>query len=336
MRLDSLRRSLLVLSCFVALMHGAAAAVTEQRLADGLAMSRANRPADALPLLESCLTDLAGDERRRVVNRLIGHAYWDLALANGNQDERLRLLDKARDCYLLAGDDGDTVARRHFLAHECAQSAERGYAAGWRYISWNGVGAVDGWIAVLGNYGAAMTGGKGIPGLIELHPLHALVWGVLIAGLLLLAVTGLLRKPQALSPLVPQRAPPPGKRPSNVDNQALPRRRPAPDQQPAPALRGVKSAVPPPAASTRTPVPSSTRRPPRPDLNRLRDQHLGQTSAEKRETQAYNNVDSRRLDGHDDERESVGPVRKSNRDETEPGGNLILPPVGRQPPRRPQ
>jgi hypothetical protein len=74
---------------------------------------------------------------------------------------------------VLAGD--------FYLALECSRSGERGYAAAWRYLKWDGSSAGRGWSAALGNYGSAMTAGKGIPGLVAEHPGHAGVWGGLIA-----------------------------------------------------------------------------------------------------------------------------------------------------------
>lgn len=360
MFIESLCRAVVLLLCLAAVGHGTDAALAEQRLANGMALVQANRPSEALPLLESCLTDLEGADRRRVVNRLIGHLYWGQAQASDGGDERVRLLHKASDRYLVAGDDGDIMARRHYLANEGVLSAERGYEAGWRFISWNGLGAVDGWFAVLGNYGATMTRGKGIPGLIDAHPLHALVWGILIAVLLLLAITGLLRKP--LPPPPPQAEPPPPvvqrtplpvqrtpapaqrtplplKRPSGTDHLA---RRPSSGHQPAPAIRGVKPAIPVPATGARTPrsvpVPPSSFRTPKPDLDRLRNLHLSQNSPQKSETASYERGDlPPRVPGAAETDPDIAPLtRKPNREETEPGGNPILPPGGRQPPTPPR
>jgi hypothetical protein len=285
-----------------------------------------------------------------MVNRIIGHLYTDQARASETEDDRRQLLIKAGERYLVAGDDGDLMARRHYLHVEGAISAERGYLAGWRFISWNGIGAVDGWLAIAGNYGATVTHGKGIPGLVGHHPLHALVWGILLLGPLLLAVTGWLRgdKPQPLPPPPPrpeppppaqQRTPQPVRRPSASELPA-PTRRPSSGNQPAPAMRSAKPAIPVPAAGTRTPrpppMPPAAFRTPRPDLERLRNQHINQNSPQKSETQAYDRDEVRqRIDDETDPDRSAL-VRRPERDETEAGGNPILPPPGSRPPTPPR
>jgi hypothetical protein len=321
-----------VLLCLVVTVAQAATDADEGRLAAGLALVKEGKHAEAITTLESCLASM-DEERRAAVHRILGHLYWDQALEASSPETRNKLLDRAAECYRVGGNGGDRVARKHYLSIESLRSPERGYAAAWTYLSWNGVFAINGWLSVIGNYGAAMTGGKGIPGMIDRHPMHAIAWGAIIVGFLMAALTVWLRglgkhPPERVTPTNP-----PGSAPRNAAKRSSASqasvRRPSSALHPAPTTRPPRPASPVEALVPREPSA------PRPNLDHLRRDHV-EVSPEKDETMPYERA--KRPAERDETDPGDHPAQRKGhpllRDDTEVSGVPILPP-GRNPPQSP-
>jgi tetratricopeptide (TPR) repeat protein len=192
---------------------------------------------EAVELLAKAVPDL-GQERERcaAVLRFIGHAHQKLAEILAKQLDAApdkaaaqaaydRRLDLAAESYRQAGDLGDAVAQRFFLHQETKRSAERGYAAGWQFLAWRSYFTSSGWTAAIGNYGGAATGGKGVVGLWERHPIHVVVWGALVLLPFCLFVIGLFRSRRTAprrTEVRPTTRPPPSK-PSPTKAEADPK-----------------------------------------------------------------------------------------------------------------
>lgn len=257
---------------------------TAEKLTAGIGFFRAGNHALAAELLTSALPDL-GEDRERVAStyRFIGHAHAALADAlrtkPGSDPAAIEAaLDRARDAYRKAGNLHDFPAQRFFMAQETTRSPDAGYAAGWQHIAWNGYGSLDGWSAVVGNYGGAVTGGQGIAGMWQRNPVHVVVWGVLAFLPLLLGVIGFLRPKRVeeddhreqdrrpiSEPIVRSTTRPPASKPapapapkaSSTNNRAPVTKAPqAPVKQRTPAPPAtIPSAKPVPAAKHPTPRP---------------------------------------------------------------------------------
>jgi hypothetical protein len=295
----------------------------ERNLATALTLLHDDKGAEALPLLMASVTQLKGVERRAAVNRTIGHLLWDQARSATLLVERDRLLAAASERYRLAASDGDALARRHYLSLEAQLSPERGYAAGWQYLDWNGLLAIDGWLVIAGNYGAVVTGGKGCSGLLDQHPLHALVWGGAILLLLIVAFISWRHGRQVLAQEKTDAEQAPKEAPRTMAAPPI-RKMPATKTPVVPMQRIAKHPAGDAAAVRRPPQPpppplpaSPVKRPKQPDL-----QHLRRSAREKAETETL---------------ESPQRQRRGPDDETEVGGLPVLPPRGGRPlpPQRP-
>jgi tetratricopeptide (TPR) repeat protein len=271
-----------------------------EKLTAGIGFYRAGNHALAVELLTAALPQL-GEDRERVAAayRYIGHAHAGLAAEarTGGQADPTAVaqhLDAAREAWRKSANLRDQVAQRFFMGQETARSPLHGYEAGWQLLRWQDYGSLDGWAAVVGNYGGAVTGGEGIVGMWNRHPLHVIVWGALAFLPLLLALASFLRPRPEEQPVErrpesgpqarpPQRAPVPGAKPStkiSSPNHKSAVRTPAP-RTPAPASRPAtpaapRSAVPQPVV--RTPKPVAPKPPVRsqvetePTLRPVRDQ----------------------------------------------------------------
>lgn len=238
---------------------------TAEKLTAGIGFFRAGNPALAVELLTSALPALNDGERVAATNRYIGHAHAAIAaglrVRPGVDPAELDAeLDRAREAYRKAGNLRDFPAQRFFMAQETARSPEAGYAAGWQHLAWHGYTSVDGWSSVVGNYGGAMTGGEGLPGMWKRNPLHLIIWGVLGFIPLCLALAGFLRPKRVVVEQRPVSEP-----------HARPVPRPAASKQApsAPAPASSKSsganrapATRPPQAAAQQRTPAPTTRPP--------------------------------------------------------------------------
>jgi tetratricopeptide (TPR) repeat protein len=245
-----------------------------EKITSGMGLYHAGQMEPAAKLLASVVGDLDRDQERErlgAVYRFLGHAQ--LALADQARTRAApaaeidQHLDAARDAYRAAGDLGDFPARHHFLALETQRSADAGYAAGWHALAWSSYASPAGWAAVIGNYGGAATGGAGITGLWNRHPVHVVVWGLLVLIPAVLVLISLLsrgpsydhdsaepvRRPSGTSAPLP----PPRSGPSPVAKNRTPH--PGPPQ-------GAKHRTPhpgqPPVAKHRTPQPPPAKPPP--------------------------------------------------------------------------
>ena len=347
---------LLALSSALTVIQAGDSTAAERHVAAAVRFQQDGKRAEAIAEFTASLNGLDDAERRAMVQRTLGHLYIDQAREVDDVSERNALQDRAAKQYFAAGEAGDLIARRHYLAAECARSAERGYEAGWQFMTWNGMLAVDGWLAVFGNYGATVTAGKGIPGLLDQHPAHAVVWGIIVLGLVIMAFA-FSKRPQPgygsrmrtpipgsakrNTPLpvgtAKQRTPIPGpvRRPSSPAIQAKPPsdRTPRPTGKP-PSHRTVRPEV------TASPTPRPALRTPQPGLEHLRAKHLT-PRPEKAETASYVDAPVRRLGERDetdadDEALVRKPAARRDREETEADGNKILPPKPAELPRRPR
>lgn len=239
---------------------------TAEKLTAGIGFFRAGNHALAVELLTSAREELSDSERVAATNRFIGHAHAALAAnlrARPDSDPAAvdAELDRAREAWRKAGNHKDYVAQRFFMAQETARSPELGYAAGWQHLAWHGYTSLDGWSSVIGNYGGAMTGGQGLPGMWQRNPVHLIVWGVLAFLPLCLALFAFLRPKRATvserpisEPHVrPVTKPPATKPPASKPLTTAPKSSASSGGTRAPATK-------PPQAQQRTPSPPT--RPP--------------------------------------------------------------------------
>ncbi len=248
--------------------HSLKAVSPSEKITMGMGLYHAGQSANAAELLASATGDLNRDsdrERLGAVYRILGHAHADLAeqarsrLAAAAPEQKPELqaasdkeLDAARDAYRNGGDLGDYPARHHFLALESQRSYAAGYDAGWQYLAWNSYVSPGGWAVVIGNYGGAITGGAGLGGMWNRHPMHAVAWGLAAGIPLLIVISSLFRRRQ---PLV-ESAPEPKRRPTV--QAAPPPPPPAKSRTPLPGPPPAKNRTPhpgPPPAKNRTPHP---------------------------------------------------------------------------------
>ncbi len=262
-----------------------------EKITMGMGLFHAGQPANAVELLASAASDLDRErerERLGAVYRVLGHAHVDLAeqlrarLASAPAEQKAALqaardkeLDAARDAYREGGGLGDFPARHHFLASESQRSFAAGYGAGWQYLTWNSYVAPAGWALVVGNYGGAITGGNGLGGMWERHPMHVVAWGLAIGIPLIVFITSLfsrrstggLTSPDPKRRTTAQYAPPPSPPPPKSRST---------QSGPPPAKNRTPQPGPPPPAKNRTPQPGP---PPPPAKNRT-PQHGGKSVTE--------------------------------------------------------
>jgi predicted Zn-dependent protease len=285
---------------------------TAEKLTAGIGFHRAGNHALAVELLTSALPELTDGERVAATNRFIGHAYAaiaaDLKAKNGDPAAIESALDKAREAWRKAGNLKDYPAQRFFMAQETARSPEAGYAAGWQHLAWNGYTSIDGWSSVVGNYGGAMTGGQGLPGMWARNPIHLIIWGVLGLIPLCLALAGFLRpkrevvvesrpvsepitRPPARPPVSAKSAvsAPPAKTSSPANRSPATKPPQAQNRTPAPATR-------PPAATPVTRSPAPATRPPSAKAVSPRPRNDGQMETEASMTPVGGNALERKGD----------------------------------------
>lgn len=252
---------------------------TAEKLTAGIGFHRAGNHALAVELLTSALPDLNDGERVAATNRYIGHAHAAIAAAlrtrDGTDPAAIEAeLDRARDAYRKAGNLKDYPAQRFFMAQETTRSPDAGYAAGWQHLGWHGYTSLDGWSSVIGNYGGAMTGGQGLPGMWQRNRVHLIVWGVLAFIPLCLALTAFLRPKRVVverpvsepharpvtRPPTTRTAPPPTAKTSSPGTRAPATKPPQAQQRtPAPATRPPAAPVTrPPSAKAVSPKPAGS------------------------------------------------------------------------------
>ncbi len=257
-----------------------------ERLTSAIAFYTAGNYGLAASMLTAVATDLADDPvRAAAALRFAGHAEAhqaaQLRTAGGTPEQVETLLDAAREHWRSAGAQPDYNAQHAFLAQETARSAKLGYAAGWQYLAWNSYLAPAGWAAVVGNYGTTVTDGRGFAGLWETHPVHAVVWGLLVVVPFILFLIGLRRRDDApvnedvgtarvrVAPRTVATAPRPPSPPARSGTSAsAPATRPAAMAKPAAPARPVAptrvAAAPAKPIATARPAAPAKPQPPRP------------------------------------------------------------------------
>ncbi len=203
---------------------------TAEKITAGIGFFKAGNYALAIKLITSSIEGL-GDDRERVsaAYRFIGHAEAAIAeqLASkqpGDEEAYNTHLDNAREAWRKSGNFRDYVAQRFFIGQESQRSPQLAYNAGWQHLRWHDYQSLDGWKLVLGNYGGAVTGGKGFAGMWEKNPVHVIVWGVLGIIPLCLALFSWLRPKRVHEEYEEYE----DERPERPVRQAPPRQQPAP------------------------------------------------------------------------------------------------------------
>ncbi|TVR40135.1 MAG: hypothetical protein EA402_14060 [Planctomycetota bacterium] len=196
----------------------------------------------AIDMFQRALADAADDAV--ATQRFLGHAHAlaadaALAAAAGEdaepaQGHQWQLAaeahrDAARDAYFAAGNQGDGIAQRHYLARQSERGPQAAYAAGWQFLRWRSYIHPEGWKVVIANYGAAEA---------YLSPLSMALWGVILGLSFVLGCKAFfLPKPLAPAPARRSSPPPaparkPGSSPTNPSAK-----RPEPKRQPTPTRR---------------------------------------------------------------------------------------------------
>ena len=226
-----------------ALLNTMIAASPAEQVTLGMGAYRSKNWLLAATLLPKVVDQLDDAEAKGATWRFIGHARSRLAETRTGT-ERDQWLDAAAEAYRKAGGLLDFPARRFFNASEAARGPERAYAAAWTMIGWDPLN-LSAWGQMIGNYGAAKTGGHGMGGMAQRAPFHLAVWCLLVVAPLALFGLGLLRRRQQPEATAPANAgrPRTGKRPITG---------PAPARQPTP-----RQAVT-PVKPSRTPVQPKT------------------------------------------------------------------------------
>jgi tetratricopeptide (TPR) repeat protein len=175
-----------------AILAKAGAKTGSELVTAGMSAYRAGNLAFAADLLTraAAMDDVTADPQIAGSSlRFAGHALRRQAEAVAMPTEgpvaeatakREKLLDDAAERYRAAGDLRDWAARRWYIGVQTERSPDLAYAAGWQQVSWGSGFTTDGWGLVIGNYGAAATGGKGLGGMWDRKPLHVIIWGLLI------------------------------------------------------------------------------------------------------------------------------------------------------------
>ncbi len=150
----------------------------------------------AAKLLDA-LVPLLNDQpdNQGVVLRFLGHADRQVAakLSGADADQAN---DDAAAAYLRAGMLHDHEAQEHYFALQTARGADTGFPAAWQYLRWREFMSPSGWSAWFGNYGLWLTGGRGIGGAFNRHPINTVIWLLLIALPLVMFLLGAFRRPR--------------------------------------------------------------------------------------------------------------------------------------------
>ena len=137
----------------------------------------------AAKMLEDVAPNLQGDtERQAAVYRYIGHSYRLTAdhasLHNLADPDREAQLDAAAAAYLTAAGLRDYNAEESYLALQTGRGPDTGFPASWHYLGWRSYLSLTGWMGLIGNYGPWLSGGGGVHGAFNRHPLQTVGWGV--------------------------------------------------------------------------------------------------------------------------------------------------------------
>lgn len=221
------------------LLKSITAAGPAEQITLGMGAYRSRNWLLATNLLTAAVSSLEDQAARASTWRIIGHTHSKLAqVKNLAPDDVERERDTASAAYKQAGDLVDFPARRFYLAAEAARSPERAYTAAWDMIAWDALNP-GAWALVLGNYGAAKTGGQGIGGMASRAPVHLAAWGLLVLIPMGLFGWGLVKRKPPSSPDnrrgPPKPTRPPGSKPAEKTS--------APDAAPSRSSRPARPQI---------------------------------------------------------------------------------------------
>ncbi len=237
---------------------------TAEKLTTGIGFFKAGNYALATELLNGSLADL-GEDRERIsaTYRFIGHAEAALAEKAAKQQPVDTILynahlDNAREAWRKSGNLNDYSAQRFFMAQETTRTPQLAYDAGWQHLRWHDYQSIDGWSAVAGNYGHAVTGGQGIHGMWERNPIHLVSWILLGVIPLCLALFSFLRPKHDVEVVSkrPQTDPAIRQSPTKIPTKS-PAPAPAPVGRASQTSKPYGQAIRSNATAPRTPAPPS-------------------------------------------------------------------------------
>jgi len=153
----------------------------------------------AAKMLEDVAPSLQGDtERQAAVYRYIGHSYRltaEHAQLHGLSDpDREAQLDAAAGAYLTAAGLRDYNAEESYLALQTGRGADTGFPASWRYLGWRSYLSLSGWTGLIGNYGPWLSGGGGVHGAFNRHPVQTVGWGLALVLPFALFIGGFFKR----------------------------------------------------------------------------------------------------------------------------------------------
>jgi tetratricopeptide (TPR) repeat protein len=186
------------------------ASTPAEKLTVGIAVYRTHNYLLAARLLADVAPLVADDKARQgAVLRFLGHAYvgqvaqQERALAKPGADRATilaaedTLRDRAADAYVFAGDLHDTAAQEFYVGLQCSRDADHAMTAAWKDLGWKSGMSLRDYGIMVGNYGPWLSGGNGIGGAWQRHPVHVVLWGLLILLPLSVGILGMVRKPKA-------------------------------------------------------------------------------------------------------------------------------------------
>ncbi len=217
---------------------------TAERIAIGMQQYRAGSHLNAATLLTAAAGDSSLDQAQRAsLWRFAGHAHRRIAEMLGDQAERERHRDAARDAYIESGRLGDDEAARWLLAVERPRGALALSTAASHAIDWDWLDT-SAWLARIGSYPSAATGGAGLAGWWRTHPLHVCIWIGLLLLCLGLGAWGLLRRAPATATAGEGGDSTPRQRPARPATGRTPRATPTPRPAPAGGSERIRSPLP--------------------------------------------------------------------------------------------
>ena len=188
------------------------ASTPAEKLTVGIAVYRTHNYLLAARLLADVAPLVADDKARQgAVLRFLGHAYvgqvaqQERALAKPDADRTTilaaedTLKDNAAAAYAQAGDLRDAPAQDFYVGLQCSRDADHAMSAAWKDLGWKSGLSLRDYGIMVGNYGPWLSGGNGIGGAWQRHPLHVVLWGLLMLLPLSVGILGMVRKPKAVA-----------------------------------------------------------------------------------------------------------------------------------------
>ena len=117
--------------------------------------------------------------QRNSAFRYYGHCQRELAALEQDPVQRETYINEAVGAYQTAGDGGDFVARRWYLAIQAERSPLKAFEAGKKDRDWYGFFSLSAWKLLAGNYGHKVTRGEGFGGAFSYGLAHVCLWSLL-------------------------------------------------------------------------------------------------------------------------------------------------------------